>query len=120
MNATLDRSTRQRAFFVLVLMVCLLPVADLAFAGQAQQEASIIGQVTDTSGAILPGVTVTATSPALQGPQLTNVTNERGEYRLSPMPIGTSAAQYTLAGFQTVRRESIPLTAGFIARVDVM
>src|SRR6202158_1621227 len=120
MSGTLGRRSRQRAFFVLVLMICLGPVAGPAFAGQAQQEASIIGQVTDTSGAILPGVTVTATSPALQIPQLTNVTNERGEYRLPPLPIGTYAVEYTLTGFQTVRRESIPLTAGFIARVDVM
>ena len=50
--------------------------------------ASIIGQVTDQSGAVLPGVTVTATSPALLVPQVTGVTNERGEYRLSPLPIG--------------------------------
>jgi hypothetical protein len=119
MSAMLDRSTPQLASLVPVLIVCLLPVAGLAFAGQAQQEASIIGQVTDTSGAILPGVTVTATSPALQVSQLTNVTNERGEYRLSPLPIGTYAVEYTLAGFQTVRRENIPLTAGFIARIDV-
>ena len=53
--------------------------AFVAFAGTARaQEASIIGQVTDASGAVLPGVTVTATSPALQVQQVTDVTNERG------------------------------------------
>ena len=45
--------------------------------------ASIIGQVTDQSGGVLPGVTVTATSPALQVPQVTTITNEVGEYRLA-------------------------------------
>ena len=53
-------------------------------AGQATQ-AAIIGVVTDSSGAVLPGVTVTATGPALQVPQVDTVTNERGEYRLSPL-----------------------------------
>ena len=48
-------------------------------AGQAGTAATIIGQVTDESGAILPGVTVTVTSPALQVPQMTGVTDEQGE-----------------------------------------
>ena len=101
-----------------VLMLWLVPLADLALARQAQ-EASIIGQVTDESGAVLPGVTVTATSPALQVPQVTDVTNERGEYRLTPLPIGIYAVEYTLVGFGAVRRPDIRLTAGFTAKVDV-
>ena len=95
-----------------------MPLAGLALAGQAQ-EASIIGQVTDESGAVLPGVTVMATSPALQVPQVTDVTNERGEYRLTPLPIGIYAVEYTLVGFGSVRRPDIRLTAGFTAKVDV-
>ena len=51
-----------------------------------QQAAGIIGQVTDESGAVLPGVTVTATSPALQVPSVVSVTDERGEYRLYAAP----------------------------------
>jgi hypothetical protein len=82
--------------------------------------ANIIGQVKDESGAVLPGVTVTATSPALQVPQMVSVTNERGEYRLTPLPIGTYQVEYALAGFQTVRRENVRLTAGFIATMDVV
>jgi Carboxypeptidase regulatory-like domain/TonB dependent receptor-like, beta-barrel len=91
--------------------------AHAAWAGQAQ-EASIIGQITDESGAVLPGVTVTATSPSLQLQQLAVVTNERGEYRLTPLPIGTYRVDYTLQGFQSVRREGLRLTAGFVAKVD--
>ena len=90
----------------------------MATAGQGQQ-ASIVGQVTDESGAVLPGVTVTATSPALQVRQLVDVTNERGEYRLTPLPIGTYAVEYALQGFQTVRRQELRLTIGFQAKVDV-
>ena len=118
MSSTSERSPRRCALRILVLTCCLVPLADLAVAGQAQ-EASIIGQVTDESGAVLPGVTVTATSPALQVPQVTDVTNDRGEYRLTPLPIGTYTVQYELAGFGTVRRQDIRLTAGFTARVDV-
>jgi hypothetical protein len=85
----------------------------------AQQDAGIIGQVTDESGAVLPGVTVTATGPALQVPSVVAVTGERGEYRLSPLPIGTYTIDYTLSGFQTIRNEGVRLTVGFTARIDV-
>lgn len=51
--------------------------------------ATINGQVTDESGAVLPGVTVTATSPALQVPQVVAATDQEGRYRLTPLPIGT-------------------------------
>ena len=58
------------------------------------QDAGIIGQVVDESGAALPGVTVTAKSPALQVPEVTAVTDGRGEYRLTPLPIGTYEVTY--------------------------
>ena len=80
--------------------------------------ASIIGQVTDESGAVLPGVTVTATSPALQVPQITAVTNEVGEYRLAPLPIGVFELAFELAGFRPAQRQNIRLTVGFTARID--
>ena len=105
---------RQLLFSVLfVLAACLVPVAARA------QEASIIGQVTDDTGAVLPGVTVTATSPALQVKQVVDVTNERGEYRLTPLPLGTYTVEYALEGFGTVKRADLRITAGFTARVDV-
>ena len=97
----------------------LFACSDHATAGQAQTVGSIVGRVTDESGAVLPGVTVTATSPALQVPQVAVVTDAQGDYRLTPLPIGTYEVAYTLTGFQTVRRDSLRLTAGFVARVDV-
>ena len=81
--------------------------------------ATISGQLKDESGAVLPGVTVTARSPALQVPAVTAVTDAQGEYRLTPLPIGIYTVEYTLSGFQMVRRDGIRLTAGFTARVDV-
>jgi hypothetical protein len=64
-------------------------------------------------------VTVTATSPALQVPEVTAVTNEVGEYRLSPLPIGVYELAYDLSGFRPAQRQSVRLTVGFTARVDV-
>jgi hypothetical protein len=85
----------------------------------AQQDAGIIGLVTDEGGAVLPGVTVTARSPALQVPSVIAVTDQRGQYRITPLPIGIYELEYALAGFQTVRREGIRLTVGFTASIDI-
>jgi len=110
---------RRLDVIVFVLAIGLFAFANHA-AGQAQTTASIVGRVTDESGAILPGVTVSAASPALQVPQVVGVTDAQGDYRLTPLPIGTYEATYTLTGFQTVKREGLRLTGGFVARVDVV
>ena len=104
-----------------VLRVSVFVVA-LSFAPLAvwAQEASIIGQVTDDTGAVLPGVTIVATSPSLQVPQVTVVTDERGEYRITPLPLGNYSVEYSLEGFQSIRRTDQRLTAGFTAKVDVV
>src|SRR5262245_54468625 len=111
--------SRQLGVIVVVLIMNLVAFKDPA-AAQAQITGSIVGRVTDESGAVLPGVTVTATSPALQVPQIVNVTSVQGDYRITPLPIGTFEVVFSLTGFQTVRRESIRLTAGFVARIDVV
>jgi hypothetical protein len=67
------------------VLVALLFLPMPAAAGQAGNPASIIGVVTDTSGAVLPGVTVTATSPALQVPSVTGVSDERGVFWRLPV-----------------------------------
>jgi Carboxypeptidase regulatory-like domain len=82
--------------------------------------ASLIGRVTDQSGAALPGVTVTATSPALQVQQMTDVTNAVGEYRLAPLPVGVYEMTFELAGFQAARRQAIRVTVGFTAKIDIV
>ena len=87
------------------------------FAGQ--QDAGIVGSVRDESGAVLPGVTVTVTGPALQVPSVVTVTDHRGDYRITPLPIGTYTIQYTLQGFEVARHEGVRLTVGFTAKIDV-
>ena len=103
-------------FVFATLIVCALA---LVATPASAQEATIFGQVTDGSGAILPGVTVTVSSPALLVRQVSEVTDVRGEYRVTPLPLGTYTVEFTLSGFQTLRREGIRLTAGFVARLDV-
>jgi Carboxypeptidase regulatory-like domain len=100
---------------VLIFLVMLTWASSAA----AQTAAGIIGQVKDESGAVLPGVAVSATSPALQVPSVTAVSDATGEYRLTPLPIGTYVVEYTLSGFQTVKHDGIRLTVGFTARLDV-
>ena len=87
-------------------LVCAASVAAIlstapVFAGQ--QDAGIVGSVRDASGAVLPGVTVTVTGPALQVPSVVTVTDHRGDYRITPLPIGTYTIQYTLQGFEVAR-----------------
>ena len=82
---------------LLLFALGLFPLAAPVTAGQgAAAPAGIVGQVTDGTGAVLPGVTVTATSPALQVPSVTGVTDERGDYRLTPLPIGTYTVEYAV------------------------
>jgi len=100
---------------VLFLGLMLFPT----IAGAQTGTATISGQLKDESGAVLPGVTVVAKSPSLQLSGVTAVTDAQGEYRLTPLPIGIYTVEYTLSGFQMVRRDGIRLTAGFTARVDV-
>lgn len=104
-----------RALIIPFVLVMLATVVGSASA----QDAGVTGQVVDESGAALPGVTVMAKSPALQVPEITAITDGRGDYRLTPLPIGTYEVSYELPGFQTLRREGLRLTSGFTARVDV-
>jgi hypothetical protein len=84
----------------------------------AQVSGSINGTITDNTGAVLPGVTVTATSPALMGPQIA-VSNNEGVYRFPTLPPGSYRLNYELGGFGTVVRDPIVVQVGFTATVSV-
>jgi hypothetical protein len=79
--------------------------------------ASIAGEVRDTSGAVLPGVTVEATSPALIEKVRTVTADERGQYQIIQLPPGMYAVTMSLSGFSGVKREGVQLTTGFTATV---
>jgi hypothetical protein len=95
-----------------LLSVLLLPAA--AFA-----QAAITGVVRDTSGAVLPGVTVEAASPVLIERTRSVVSDDTGQYRIVDLRPGTYAVTFTLPGFNTVKREGIELTGDFVATVSV-
>ena len=99
----------------------ILVVALLAYPWHVAAQAtsgSIAGAVRDTSGAVLPGVTVEAASPALIEKVRTVVTDERGEYKIESLRPGTYSVTFSLSGFTTLKREGIQLTTGFTATVN--
>src|SRR5688500_6938048 len=103
----------------LFLLACLAFVAPAAAYAQASAQASITGVVRDSSGAVLPGVTVEATSPALIEKMRSAVTDGNGQYRIVDLPRGTYSVTFQLTGFSTVRREDIELAGAFTAPISV-
>ena len=99
----------------LVVVLSLIPASVLA---QGASTATIAGVVRDSSGAVLPGVTVEAASPALIEKVRSTVTDERGQYRLSELRPGTYTVTFSLAGFATLKREGLELRTNFTAQVD--
>jgi hypothetical protein len=103
-----------RALSLVVIVGALL----LPGAASAQSTGSIAGLITDATGAILPGVTVEAASPALIERTRTVTTEAQGRYLIEALPAGTYTVTFTLAGFRTVVREGIQLSTGFTATVN--
>ena len=97
-----------RAVALLAILTLLVPVTVLA--QTSRTTGAITGTVTDTSGAPLPGVTVTVTSPNLQGSR-TEVTDANGQYTLPSLPPGTYRAEYVLSGVKNVVQEGITVNA---------
>jgi hypothetical protein len=82
------------------------------------QDAVITGKVTDTSGAVLPGVEITLNSPGVMGTRSV-VSDEQGGYRFNFLPPGTYTLKFELPGFRVLAREGIQMTAGFTATLNV-
>src|SRR5262245_54515997 len=102
----------QRLLKVIVLTSSvLMPAA--AFA-----QASIVGTVKDASGAVLPGVTVEASSPVPIEKTRSVISSGTGQYAIEDLRPGTYTVTFTLPGFTTVKREGIELTGRFIATVN--
>jgi hypothetical protein len=101
--------------FALGLLVAA--AAAPAFAQVSATTGSINGKVTDSSGGVLPGVSVTIASPNMQGTR-TDVTSPEGEYRFPAVPPGDYRITYELAGFGTVVREGVRVGLGFTATVN--
>src|SRR5712691_11752766 len=104
-----------RTFRCIVLVVFALILA----AGSASAQSAIAGLVRDQSSAVLPGVTVEASSPVLIEGSRSAVTDDQGRYRVVDLRPGVYKLTFTLTGFSTVVREGVELPSEFVATVNV-
>ncbi len=111
------QSRRTRAGAVL-RVVCLLGVCVLCVSAAAFAQSAITGVAKDSSGGVLPGVSVEASSPALIEGSRTAVTDSAGQYRIIDLRPGTYTVTFALVGFRTVKREGIEVPASFTATVN--
>ena len=102
-----------RTAVLVAAVMSLLVLPDLVFA-----QGTISGVVRDETGAVLPGVTVQAASPALIEGSREVVTDSSGQYTIVNLRPGTYTVTFTLTGFSTFRRENILLEANFAAQVN--
>ncbi len=102
----------------LAAALLLAVTALVALPGTAHAQSAIAGVVKDSSGAILPGVTVEAASPALIEKSRTVVSDGQGQYKIVDLRPGTYTITFTLSGFQTFKREGLSLPANFTATVN--
>jgi hypothetical protein len=98
--------------FCAVCAIALLPTS-------AWAQSVFAGTVKDTSGAVMPGVTVEAASPALIEKVRTAVTDENGVYRIIDLRPGTYTLTFSLPGFNTVTREGVELGSNFTATINI-
>src|ERR1051325_10702301 len=103
---------RVKALLGALALLLLVPAA--AFAQQGQ----IAGSVRDTSDALMPGVTVEVTSPALIERVRMTITDSSGAYRITNLPVGTYKVSFSLSGFKKEDRTDIEVTSGFTASVN--
>jgi Carboxypeptidase regulatory-like domain len=99
------------------VLLCTGMLAAWAMPAHAQAIGSIFGKVTDSSGGVLPGVTVTVTGSGLQQP-LTAVSSENGTYQFPSVPIGTYTVSFELASFKKAVRQNVAISTGFNAEID--
>src|ERR1044071_6645572 len=99
------------------LLAILTLIPRLAMA-QGLGAARLAGTVKDASGAVLPGVTVEASSPVLIEKVRTTVTDSEGRYQLAELRPGTYTLTFTLPGFTTYKREGLQLTPNFAATIN--
>jgi hypothetical protein len=108
-----QRTHRLAWLLPLLLALAVTPVAAQSGVGDIE------GTITDSSGGTLPGVTITAKSPALQVPEIAVVSEGNGSYRLRNLPAGVYELRFNLDGFRSVLRSDLRLTAGFVASINV-
>src|SRR5262245_60388041 len=107
--------------FCASVVAVLIWIVLTSLIGQAQSSTSstIYGVIKDPMGGAMPGVTVTLTSPQLQVPEMTTVSDGDGNYRLTDLPAGIYRIAYELSGFSRTVRSDVRITTGFLAKIDI-
>src|SRR5512140_3700602 len=95
----------------LAALAALLPAA-------AHAQVALAGTVKDASGAVLPGVTVEAASPALIEKTRSAVSDTTGQYRIESILPGTYTVTFTLSVFSTLKREGVELSGTGVIKID--
>ena len=96
----------------------LVVLATLAIPSIAFAQATLSGTVHDASGAVLPGVTVEAASPALIEKVRSAITDSTGQFRVTELPPGTYSLTFTLPGFTTIKREAIEVSGVAVTTIN--
>jgi hypothetical protein len=113
---TLEESMRRQLIDSLLTVVCVLFIASSVAAQGASS--GIAGVVRDTSGAVMPGVTVEASSPALIEKVRVVVSDDQGQYKFVALVPGVYTVTFTLPGFRTMKREGVELQVNFTATIN--
>src|SRR5436309_11663320 len=101
-----------------ILASVAVAAAVLAVPGLARAQSAFAGVVKDTTGAVLPGVTVEAASPALIEQARTATTDSNGAYRIENLRPGIYTLTFTLPGFSNVKKEGIELPSNFTSTIN--
>src|SRR5579871_445397 len=101
-----------------IVRSALILAALLLLPTMAHAQSVFAGVVKDTTGAVLPGVTVEAASPVLIEQSRTVVTDANGAYRIENLRPGTYTLTFSLPGFSSVKREGVELQANFTATIN--
>src|SRR5215468_2604356 len=105
----------RRSLTAKVLLLAAMSLLPLA----ANAQSALTGVVKDTSGAVLPGVTVEAASPALIEKTRSTITDESGGFKIVDLRPGVYSLTFTLEGFSTVKREGLELPSNFTMTVNI-
>jgi hypothetical protein len=105
--------TRSRIAMSVLALACLLVLPTTARA-----QSAFAGVVKDATGAVLPGVTAEAASPALIEQSRTAITDSSGEYRIENLRPGVYTLTFSLPGFSTVKRDGVELASNFTATIN--
>ena len=98
-------------------LIASLLLLCIAMSAAAQTTGEIFGRAADTSGAVLPGTTITVAGPSLIQPRIV-IASEAGTYNVPELPVGTYSVTFELAGFRTLVQQDIRITIGFRAQVN--